>query len=171
MQEPKSVRISIFGEQYMIKGLSSPEAVHKIASLVDEMMKEIAGKHPALDHHKLAVLAALNIAYRLHVLEQDSSERQKAYDRQVQALEALNDRLMKLEKDEVAREALVQSLKSQLQQLEEERTRLNEEKERLEKTMSTLNLELERLKAAYQGAQEEIRELYGLLDETTTQSS
>lgn len=171
MQEPKSVRISIFGEHYMIKGLSSPEVVQKVASLVDEMMKEIAGKHPALDHHKLAVLAALNIAYQLHVREAENSERQKAYDRQVQALEALNDRLMKLEKDEVEREALVQSLNNQLNQLAEERSRLKEEKEHLQENVAALKSELERLKAAYQGAQEEIRELYGLLDETTTQSS
>ncbi|PTQ57583.1 MAG: protein of unknown function DUF710 [Candidatus Carbobacillus altaicus] len=171
MQEPKSVRISIFGEQYMIKGMASPEEVQEVAGLVDQTMKDIAGKHPALDHHKLAVLAALNIAYQIRLLKNEHSELKDAYDRQVQAFEVLNVRLAKLEKEQLAREEYLVSLEKKLQLMEEERTNLQRDKEQLEEIAHTLKLELERVNEAYKGAQEEIRELYLLLDEKTAHSS
>jgi cell division protein ZapA len=52
--------VDIYGQQYVIMGTESPSHIRHVASLVDDKMREINSKNPALDINKLAVLTAVN---------------------------------------------------------------------------------------------------------------
>lgn len=60
-----STRVIIYGEPYLLKGDASVNHIHQVAEWVDQKMKEIAKRNPKLDHTKIAVLAAVNIADEL----------------------------------------------------------------------------------------------------------
>ncbi len=52
--------VEIYGQQYVILGTESQSHIRLVASLVDDKMREIGSKNPALDVNKLAVLTAVN---------------------------------------------------------------------------------------------------------------
>ncbi|HEY2422154.1 MAG TPA: cell division protein ZapA [Neobacillus sp.] len=52
--------VEIYGQQYVIVGTESPSHIRLVASLVDDKMREIGAKNPALDINNLAVLTAVN---------------------------------------------------------------------------------------------------------------
>jgi cell division protein ZapA len=52
--------VEIYEQQYIIVGTESPRHIRLVASLVNDKMKEISSKNPALDVNKLAVLTAVN---------------------------------------------------------------------------------------------------------------
>lgn len=51
--------VEIYGEKYTIVGYENPEHIYKVASIVDNKMREIKEKNQNLDTRKLAVLTAL----------------------------------------------------------------------------------------------------------------
>lgn len=60
------VRVSIFGREYeMDAGGLTPLEASQLASYVDQKMREIADNLHIVDTQKIAVLAALNIAFEL----------------------------------------------------------------------------------------------------------
>ncbi|MFC2076489.1 cell division protein ZapA [candidate division KSB1 bacterium] len=61
-----SVKVSIFGNEYGIKGEADPGYIREIAGLVDEKMNEVSEIMDIPSHAKVAVLAALNIADELY---------------------------------------------------------------------------------------------------------
>ncbi len=59
-------RVNIFGKLYELDpGNLTPLEANQLASSVDQQMKEIAEKFGLVDTQKIAVLAALNIAFEL----------------------------------------------------------------------------------------------------------
>lgn len=84
MEEKKSnynkVIVSIFGEDYIVKGNESPEYMEMLASYVDRRMKMIQQRNFNLSNTKIAVLTALNLADELNKLQED-------YDEMVKTLE------------------------------------------------------------------------------------
>ncbi|HAA89012.1 MAG: Cell division protein ZapA [Thermoanaerobacterales bacterium 50_218] len=78
--EKTRVTVSIYGEEYVIKGYASPEYIKGIAAYVDKKMRLIGQKNPQLSVTRIAVLAALNIADELSKLQED-------YDSLVKLLE------------------------------------------------------------------------------------
>ena len=56
------VHVEIFGQDYAVRGGDDPGYVEKLASYVDEQMKEVSRTSGAVDSLRIAVLAALNIA-------------------------------------------------------------------------------------------------------------
>lgn len=56
------IRVEIYGQEYQIRGDASAEHIRQVARLVDRKMNEIARANSRLDLHRLAVLAAVNIA-------------------------------------------------------------------------------------------------------------
>jgi cell division protein ZapA len=67
-EKDKLVHVEIFGQSYAVRGGDDPSYVEKLASYVDEQMKEVSRTSGAVDSLRIAVLAALNIAderYRL----------------------------------------------------------------------------------------------------------
>lgn len=78
MDEIKSsvnrVAVSIFNEEYVVKGEENPEYIEMLASFVDRRMKMIQQRNPNLSSTKVAVLTALNLADELNKLQEDYDE-------------------------------------------------------------------------------------------------
>ncbi len=93
-REGKTVRVTIFGEEYPLRADADSEYMVQVASYVDRSMRAIAEKSAHLSSAKVAVLAALNIADELF-RERSVAQRQltdveeKAHD----ILEWLDDKL------------------------------------------------------------------------------
>lgn len=71
-EEITRVTVKILGEDYVLRGDSSPEHIRQVARLVDDRMQSIAGTHPRLDLARLAMMAALSLADDL--LKQSGSD-------------------------------------------------------------------------------------------------
>ena len=56
------VHVEIFGQDYAVRGGDDPGYVERLASYVDEQMKDVSRTSGAVDSLRIAVLAALNIA-------------------------------------------------------------------------------------------------------------
>jgi len=65
MREPESVTVSIFGQEYTLKGDAESDYVQKLAQFVDERMNEVARNSSIASTAKVAILAAVNIADEL----------------------------------------------------------------------------------------------------------
>jgi len=74
------VVLNIFGEEYPVRTSVPGEHLEKLARAVDRVMRETARAHPRLGTHRVAVLAAMNIADELVRL-------QEQYDRLTALLE------------------------------------------------------------------------------------
>ncbi len=61
-EELRSIRVSIFGRDYNIRGDSDSEYIKTVAAHVDSVMRDIADKTGSLSSGRVAILAALNIA-------------------------------------------------------------------------------------------------------------
>ena len=83
--ESRSIRVSIFGREYNIRGGSDEEYIKDLAAYVDSVMKDIADKAGAISSGRIAILAALNIADEMHKERQQFEER---IDELAQKLEA-----------------------------------------------------------------------------------
>ncbi|MBD3219479.1 MAG: cell division protein ZapA [candidate division Zixibacteria bacterium] len=94
MSEKKSVKVTIYGEEYPIRGDGDIEFIKKIAAFVDMKMREVAEKSYVKSPKDVSVLAALNIASDLFELKEKAIE-----------LEAFNSRT----------ETLLQKLDSEIQ--------------------------------------------------------
>lgn len=63
----KSIKVEIYGAQYTLRAsVEDEEKVHRIAQLVDSMMRKIRDKTGYDSPANLAILAALNIADQLY---------------------------------------------------------------------------------------------------------
>jgi cell division protein ZapA len=62
----RSIRVSIFGRDYSVKGGSDEEYIRTLAAHVDSVMRSIADKTGSLSSGRVAILAALNIADEMH---------------------------------------------------------------------------------------------------------
>ena len=94
MQEPESVTVTIFGQEYTLKGDADPDYVRKVARFVDERMNEVARGSTMAATAKVAILAAVNIADELF------REQQKRLETMV-SLEDRSDQLTRLLAKEV----------------------------------------------------------------------
>lgn len=62
----EKIRVKIFGKEYELDpGNLTPLEASQLASYVDQKMREISEKLNIVDTQKIAVLAALNIAFEL----------------------------------------------------------------------------------------------------------
>lgn len=62
----EKIRVNIFGKDYELDpGSLTPLEASQLAAFVDQKMREIAEKLRLVDTQKIAVLAALNIAFEL----------------------------------------------------------------------------------------------------------
>ena len=60
-----TLQVEIFGSAYGVRSDREPEHLLGLAAIVDEKMREIAGKTVAVETSRIAILAALNIADEL----------------------------------------------------------------------------------------------------------
>ncbi len=73
-QEDKTVRVTIFGEEYPLRGDANTDYMLRVAEYVDRSMRTVAEKSAHLSTAKVAVLAALNIADELFRERSDSQK-------------------------------------------------------------------------------------------------
>ncbi len=59
------VTVTIMGEDYTIKGSSSPQLMEKAARYVDHLMRTLAANNRNISRNRIAVLTALNLADEL----------------------------------------------------------------------------------------------------------
>ncbi len=71
------VTVEIFGETYPLRGDAEPENIMKVATLVDERMRETAFCNPRMPTTMVAILAALNIADEYLRLQNDYQQLRK----------------------------------------------------------------------------------------------
>ncbi|HSW35698.1 MAG TPA: cell division protein ZapA [Candidatus Limnocylindrales bacterium] len=72
--EINKVTVTIMGEEYTLKGNSTPETMQQVSRYVDRLMKMLAENNTQMSKHKIAVLAAINLADELFKLKQVSGE-------------------------------------------------------------------------------------------------
>lgn len=76
MSEKKAVTVTIYGNEYTLKGEADPQYILELAKFVDAKMNEI-GKKSSAPAAKVAILASMNIADELHRLEKSKVENLK----------------------------------------------------------------------------------------------
>lgn len=82
--EKHPVRVTILSQQYTLLTAGDPREVEELAHSLDELMLSIAAKSPNADSTRIAVLACLHLADRLHSLEQDLNHLKERVDRKTE---------------------------------------------------------------------------------------
>jgi cell division protein ZapA len=97
MVDQKSVTVKIYGQSYTLRGDTDENYVLKVASLVDQKMKEVAANSNLIVVDKVAILAAVNLADELLRERHGHSETlSKLEDRVAQAADFLDKELERL---------------------------------------------------------------------------
>lgn len=73
MEEKNKCRVTvhIMGEEFIIRGSSSSEEMYNVGRYVDSLMRSLAERNLQMSSHKIAVLAALNLAEELLRLKEE----------------------------------------------------------------------------------------------------
>ncbi len=79
--EKRPVRVTILSQSYTLLTAGDPREVEELAQNLDELMLSIAAKSPNADSTRIAVLACLHLADRLHNMERDLNELKQRIDR------------------------------------------------------------------------------------------
>jgi cell division protein ZapA len=86
-----SVEVYILGQRYTIKGDAPEEHIRKLASYVDNKLKEVYNSSPNITPVKASILAALDIADELFRLKNEQEEMTKYIEEKTDKLTALFD--------------------------------------------------------------------------------
>ncbi len=74
-QTPRTITVNLMGKDYMV---ACPEEAEqdllRAANHLDKKMQEIRAGGRIIGSEKVAVMAALNIAYEMHTLQADAAE-------------------------------------------------------------------------------------------------
>ncbi|MDI3269113.1 MAG: cell division protein ZapA [Bacillota bacterium] len=83
------VQVTIYQQEYTLKGEAPEERIRRLASLVDSRMWDLAQRYPRATAQQLAILAALHFAEELEKLSQEHERAlgllEKAWARQEEA--------------------------------------------------------------------------------------
>jgi len=79
--EKQPVRVTILSQPYTLLATGEPREVEELARQVDELMLSIAARQPNADSTRIAVLACLHLADRLHGLERDLARLKERVER------------------------------------------------------------------------------------------
>ncbi len=60
--ESKTIKVTIFGKEYEVKGSTDEKYVEYLANYVDSVMRDISKRSSSFSSSNVAILAALNIA-------------------------------------------------------------------------------------------------------------
>ena len=70
----KAVKVTIYGQEYPIRGRGDLEYIKKVARYVDNRMVQIEEQTSITSPSRLAILAALNIADELFTLQRERDQ-------------------------------------------------------------------------------------------------
>jgi cell division protein ZapA len=87
--EKQPVRVTILSQSFTLLAKGDPREVELLAQSVDELMSSIAAKAPNADTTRVAVLACLHLADRLHDLEKDLAALRERVGRKSEEFAAL----------------------------------------------------------------------------------
>ena len=73
-KQNQAVRVTIYGQEYPIRGRGDEEYIKKVARFVDDRMLQIEDQTAINSPARLAILAALNIADELFRSRQDKDQ-------------------------------------------------------------------------------------------------
>jgi len=93
MEEKHPVRVTILNQQYTLAG-EDPREIEELAQSVDELLHSIAAKAPSADATRIAVLACLHMADRLHTLERDLTSLKERVGRKTEEFAGLLGRAL-----------------------------------------------------------------------------
>jgi len=74
VSDSSKITVSIYNEDYVVKGNENGEYIHMLAAYVDHRMKMLGQRNSQLSTTKIAVLTALNLADELNKLQEDYDE-------------------------------------------------------------------------------------------------
>ncbi len=75
--------VFIMGEEYVLRGTSSVDDMDKVGRYVDRLMRKLAENNTQMSRHRVAVLAALNLADELLKLKTEQEKNMMANARKV----------------------------------------------------------------------------------------
>ena len=84
-----SVEVYILGQKYTIRGDAHEEHIIRLASYVDEKLKEVHSSSPNVTPVKASILAALNIADELFKLKKEQDQLTNYIEEKTKTLTAL----------------------------------------------------------------------------------
>ena len=87
--EKRPVRVTILNQQYTLLAGADPREVEELAHSVDELLHSIAAKASTADSTRVAVLACLHLADRLHTLERDLTNLKERVDQKTEEFAGL----------------------------------------------------------------------------------
>jgi cell division protein ZapA len=94
MDEKHPVRVTILNQPYTLVAGEDAREVEELAHSVDELLHSIAAKASSADSTRVAVLACLHLADRLHTLEQDLSNLKERVGRKTEEFAGLLERAL-----------------------------------------------------------------------------
>jgi cell division protein ZapA len=96
MDEHKGVvQVTIYGQQYPIKGNANEEYIRKIASFVDTKMREVETQVRVKSSLRIAVLTALNIAAELFTVQEEKEQLEALFEEKTQEITEVIDQGLK----------------------------------------------------------------------------
>jgi cell division protein ZapA len=84
-KEKSRVTVSIMGEDYVLRGTSSADEMDRVGRYVDRLMRKLAESNIQMSRHRVAVLAALNLADELIKLKTEQGKAASLLDRKDEA--------------------------------------------------------------------------------------
>ncbi len=81
--EPHSIRVAIYDQEYFMRGDLNEEYIKKLAQYLDGKMRSIAERTRTVDTLRVAILAALNVADEYHQLKAQYEEVTQHMDQKV----------------------------------------------------------------------------------------
>jgi len=94
MDEKHPVRVTILNQPYTLVAGDDAREVEELAHSVDELLHSIAAKASTADSTRVAVLACLHLADRLHTLEQDHTNLKERVGRKTEEFAGLLERAL-----------------------------------------------------------------------------
>lgn len=88
----KTVRVTIFHQQYTLTAPEDSSEIERIAQEVDELMVDIAQRAGNVDAARIAVLASLHLADRLRTIERELQELRSRVDEKSRQFSLLLDK-------------------------------------------------------------------------------
>jgi cell division protein ZapA (FtsZ GTPase activity inhibitor) len=171
MTEKKSVTVTIYKNEYTLKGEAESQQIIDLAKYVDARMTEM-GRKSSAPADKIAILVSMNIADELHRLEKTNVENLKLIEHLEKSLEeikATSDTTIKNasiqnEETEKLREHISEE-KQKLQAAHQLKSQADKLIEELKNRMETLTAEMVTLKASFNSTQNTAHELQTALDQ------
>lgn len=139
MSDKKSVTVTIYGNEYTLKGEADPQYILELAKFVDAKMTEI-GKKSSAPAAKVAILASMNISDELHRLEKMKAENLKL-------IETLEKNLLEMKRSSEGSLKHTLEMKEHLEKNKLETDEYRSSAEKNQKEQERLMTELEKASA------------------------